>query len=372
MILNNKCIGYYSGTYRKGLFGKKHDTKVLIYTDTIEGIGHTWHEDELSSETEQFRIEMNEITEIYIKEIEGNIGIWIEYLSNQSIVSKQIKYQIIMGIDQYIEAVELIKKVRLEDIQKRKQEKDKKQEELRVHEHKIEVQESVAKKFYNDCYDYHISKEDNPYFNLYRDRYVACLLYIDRKKDLNFLRIDGYNQEEFNGIIPYSKIHYFEKAGAIHYTTEINSQYSSFAGNITGASFSKKTSLWAGLLLGPMGMAAGALLTHKPTMIELPNIELNVESSLTKIDERNVILNYYSDTQKQYIDMELPQEIYNFLQTYLGEKRYEIVMEEEKIKASQAIQLEDFKIKLEKLKMMYDMGILTELEFDNEKMKLLV
>ena len=34
---------------------------------------------------------------------------------------------------------------------------------------------------------------------------------------------------------------------------------------------------------------------------------------IKKIDDRNVILNFYSEIKKQYIDIELPQDIYNFI-----------------------------------------------------------
>ncbi len=149
-----------------------------------------------------------------------------------------------------------------------------------------------------------------------------------------------------------------------------------------------------------MGMVAGALLTHKPAKIDLPTTSFDISSEVKKIDDRNIILNYYSDVHKQFIDIELPAEIYNFLQTYLPEKKYDIVMELEKksavYQATEQIEsgslintsilskdnneretnadsdgMTIFKQKLEKLKMLYDAGILTEAEFVEEKRKLL-
>ena len=60
------------------------------------------------------------------------------------------------------------------------------------------------------------------------------------------------------------------------------------------------------------------------------NTSFSIDSDIKKIDDRSVILNFYSEMKKQYIDIELPRDIYNFLQTYLPEKKYGIVDELEK------------------------------------------
>ena len=123
----------------------------------------------------------------------------------------------------------------------------------------------------------------------------------------------------------------------------------------------------------------------------------SIDSDIRKIDDRSVILNFYSDTKRQYIDIELPQDIYNFLQTYLPEKKYGIVDELEKktvvhqsadiisegsllkvdVKPelptieSQEKSMEEFKIKIEKLKMMKEAGLLSDEKFAEEQAKLL-
>lgn len=162
-----------------------------------------------------------------------------------------------------------------------------------------------------------------------RNLELACI-YIDKNKGLNFLGIDGNVLEDNNANIPFEKIHYYEKAGSIHYTTAINASNSSFGGSITGATISKTGTLIGGLLFGTMGMAAGAVLTHKPQKINLPETKFEITSETKTIDDRSVILNFYSDVKKQYIDIELPADIYNFLQTHLAEKKYDIVLEMEK------------------------------------------
>ena len=204
------------------------------------------------------------------------------------------------------------------------------------------------------------------------------------------MKIDGYRQEESNACISYNKIHYYEKAGNVHYISDTKGNYSNFGGSISGATVSKKASVLGGLLFGPMGMAAGALLTHKPAKMEMPGSTLSISSEPHKIDDRSVILNYYSDTKQQLIDIELPADIYNFLQTYLPEKRYGIVSEIEKKNAvkqyertTEAIEgaapqmltasndMEVFENRIKKLKIMYDNGILSEEEYANEKKRIL-
>lgn len=99
---------------------------------------------------------------------------------------------------------------------------------------------------------------------------------------------------------------------------------------IFGGSFSKLTAVGGGLLFGLMGMALGTALTYKPMEKESVDTSFYLDSDIKKIDDRNIILNFYSEAKKQYIDIELPKDIYNFLQTYFPEKKYSIVNELEK------------------------------------------
>lgn len=166
---------------------------------------------------------------------------------------------------------------------------------------------------------------------------------------------------------------------------------------MTGGKFSKLATVGGGLLFGYMGMAIGAALTYKPAEQKPVNTSFSIDSDIMKIDDRSVILNFYSDTKRQYIDIELPQDIYNFLQTYLPEKKYSIVDELEKktvvhqsadiisegsllkvgVKPelptieSQKKSMEEFKIKIEKLKMMKEAGLLSDEKFAEEQAKLL-
>ena len=138
-------------------------------------------------------------------------------------------------------------------------------------------------------------------------------------------------------------------------------------------------------------MAAGALLTHEPMKFKMPTTNFHISSEQCRIDERSVILNYYSDIRKQYIDIELPAEIYNFLQTYLPEKKSDIVVELERQNIVRQLGDEDalaapekralldsgnngveaFETRLRKLKIMYENGIISDREFEAEKRKML-
>ena len=281
-------------------------------------------------------------------------------------------------------------KKKIEDAERRKRD----EETQRKNQQLIEEQqrEEECRLFYQDCYQFHIARHNRPYFELYRDGLLFQAIYLDEEKRLNFLQIDGYAHAENNGCVPYDKIHYYEKAGSVHYTTDINGSFSSFGGSFTGASVSKAAGIAGGLLFGPMGMMAGALLTYKPAEMKMPETSAQITSEAHRIDERSVILNYYSDVKQQLIDIELPADCYNFLQTYLPEKRHSIVMELEKetIKNVQGIEterpqipeqkavqigtdesMEEFENRVKKLKIMYDNGLLSEEEFLNEKKKLL-
>lgn len=153
-----------------------------------------------------------------------------------------------------------------------------------------------------------------------------------------------------------------------------------------------------GLLFGIMGMAVGAALTYKPAEQKPTEVNFSINSDVKTIDDRNVILNFYSDSKEQFVDIELPYDIYNFLSTYLPEKKYSIVDELEKrtaihksakviergdllsIPISQDMQgIEEqndnndilFAQKVKKLKMMKDAGLLSEEEFDSKRKELL-
>ncbi len=377
-----------------GLFSKKSITKLVVYPTRFEVTAFPVYDGVIQKESKTFYFEYQEVKNIYEDRIEGKSGIVIEYITNSIVAGGGIERIIVLGITEKEKWIELIKTTKDNLAEKnRKAEEDKKARELQA-KLESEKKENDALSFYTSCYDFHIS-EDTPSYELLRERYKLATIYIGKDRSLNFLKIDGYGQEESNGTIPFDKIHYYEKAGNTHYVTDIHGSYSSYGGSVTGGNFSKLATVGGGLLFGMMGMAAGALLTYKPAEVKSPDVKFQIDSDIKKIDERSVMLNFYSDTKKQYIDIELPADIYNFLQTYLPEKKHNIVLELEKKAAVQQAsrqiesgemlrvaseraqkevvdnQMGAFKLKVEKLKMMRDADLLTEEEFKEEKAKLL-
>lgn len=392
-----EVIDYYYGEHKKGgLLGRKNLIKLIIYHSHIEGNAYTLFDGEWSKESIAYNIGFNLIEKIYMEKDGNTQLIKIDYHKDSVVnISKQTLILPIMeDINKWVKLLENTHK----EFQKNANEKRKLELEKKEKRRQLEIQnEQEALEFYNDCYKFHI-KENTPSCTLFEDKNKIALIYISEDKSLNFLKIDGYQKEENNGVIEYKNLHYFERAGNVHYTTDIHGDYSSFGGSMTGGKSSKLATVGGGLLFGLMGMAIGAALTYKPAEQKPTQTSLHIDSDIRKIDDRSVILNFYSDMKRQYVDIELPQDIYNFLQTYLPEKKYGIVDELEKktvvhqysdlIESGNLLKVspkndsgllenkntdstENFAKKIEKLKMMKEAGMLTDEEFDLEKKKLL-
>ncbi len=389
MERESKTASFF-GEYKSGLLGKKNKIYLWLYETHIEGIGAEYYRGEL--EEYAFEIELDNIKRIYTDSIKGNKSLMLDVLNTSSVVQENHTLTIVFpNLQKQEEAMELISDG-IGKYEKRKQEQIRSNQERKEQElsEKKEYDEASVR-YYKDCYNFHIAEQKNPYYELQSGDMQFCGIYIDKDRNLNFLKIDGIHREESNGCIPYEMIHYYEKAGSVHYTSEIHGECTTFGGSISGATISATASVLGGLFLGPMGMAAGAMLTHQPSRVELPNRSFHISSGSHKIDDRSVILNYYSDTRQQLIDIELPAGIYNFLQTHLPEKKYGIVLELEKRKAireqeqwentgickeaypaiGQNEDMRTFENRIKKLKILYDNGILSEEEFRNEKNRIL-
>lgn len=372
----------YYGEFKTGLFGKKTTVALHIYKDYIRGTAAKFYDE--SFHIRQFEIPLKNIIEMRTEVKDGMECLAVNYVDNESIIGNKKVTLFFPNLMKANDAIMCVQKKT--DELKEEEKKNKEQMELRrIEEAK---KKELCEKFYADCYEFHIAKDDNPYYELQRDELMLACIYVDKNKNLNFLQIDGKYKQENNAYIPYDKIHYYEKAGSIHYTTDISGKVSSFGGSITGATISKGKTILGGLLLGPMGMAAGAVLTYKPQNITLPENNYELSSETKAIDDRSIILNFYSEAKRQYIDIELPADIYNFFQTHLPEKKYDIVLElekenvvkeQKKLIISQEKQkqiplnndMDAFENKVKKLKLMYDNGLLSEEEFAMEKARLL-
>ena len=248
---------------------------------------------------------------------------------------------------------------------------------------RLEAEEAERKNselFFKATYDFHIHENTPKYIFDSKDNYTS-LIYLNENNDINFLTIDGNTQQEVNGIILYDSVHYYEKAGNIHYVSDINVDYQSsgsFGGSFRAGSINIGAAMLGGLLFGPMGMAVGAMASHKPAEYKPPEYKpekFNIQSSVHRIDERSVILNYYSGEHKQFMDIELPADIYNFFQTYLPKKKYDVVIELEKANATQFESSEkgitSVKQRLQNLKELYSEELITESEYNKRKAEIL-
>lgn len=396
-----KSIDYYYGEYKKsGLFSKKFGIKFGIYPSHLEGMGFSLYDTQLSDDLDFFKIPYEDVLKIYIGQFEKEKALFIEYSTN-TVVKKSKSTIVLLGISdlqRWFDIAEETKNRYFESkMEKQQLEAKRAEEQNRL----AAVKEGNAQKFYQECYSFHI-RESTPVYQLFSDKNRVALIYIDKNKSLNFLKIDGYGEEENNGVIAYEDIHYYERAGNVSYATDIHGSYSSFGGSMTGGSFSKLATAGGGLLFGLMGMAIGAALTYKPAEQKSVTTSFSIDSDIKKIDDRSVMLNFYSDIKKQYVDIELPHDIYNFLQTYLPEKKFAIVDELEKKtvvhqsadviqnssllkvpvkpdnnppieekEAQQTISMEEFKQKVEKLRIMKEAGLLSDEKFKEEQDKLL-
>lgn len=362
----------YRCEFRKGLFSDKCQIVIILEDNAIRVCGF------LSFQSVETCIKL-----ITYDKLEGFCKVKMGQEYYVDIIEKPNKHIYCPGFDDEEEIVEEIKKYK-----SAYDERERKIREEKENEHKMAEMES--QKYYADCFAFHIGNDSNPYFVLNEEPNVICTIYFNSNRDLNILKIDGNEKEEICARIEYENIHYFEKAGAIHYVSTFEGQYKSLGGQFTGATFSKKATAIGGLLFGTMGMTGGALLSAKPGSMTFPDTEINLSSDVQQIDDKNVILNYYSDVKKQYLDMELPAEIYNFLQTFIPDKKYEIVCELEKRSAVtratnmevsvtnlpnatkiQKMTMDEFKESVDKLKYMFDIGMITEDIYEEKKRELM-
>lgn len=389
---SEKVIDFYYDEYKNGLLGKKYKFKLFVYPSYIEGNALDLCEGVVGSNTISFNIQNSDITNVYESTYDNKKVLLVEY-KYSSIVGNASKTLLFFGIEdtqKWVTTIDDAKSNYLQLLSKKEQQEAEREE----YQKKLAIEkEKNALDFYQSCYSFHI-KENTPTYKLFEETNKTALIYIGEDKSINFLKIDGYAKEESTGIIEYDKIHYYEKVGNVHYTTQIHGTYSNYGGGFTGANFSKLLTAGGGLLFGMMGMAAGALLSYKPAKQEPVNTSFEIDSDVNKIDDRNILLNFYSDSKKQYIDISLPNDIYNFLQTYLPEKKYSIVEELEKkavvynsASSSESKhlidtssenclpesneQMSDFKQKIDKLILLHDSGILSDEEFEEQKQRIL-
>ena len=361
----------YRSTYRKSAFSKQEEYYLLRSVNSIIFNGKLYGSNSIVSE----KILLDNIVELSVYKN----SILITYVVSTIYGNREKRMQALIGLDDEdakmilselnhsIEEYKNIREIQIENSKQLEKEHNKRIEEIR--------------KFYDECYSFHLSNNSEGHFVINEGEYRIQAIYIDKENGINFLYIDAGTKKEINANIPFEHIHYYEKAGSIHYKNDIKTQVSSFGGSYTGSTFSKGATILGGVLMGTMGLFAGAMLSRKPTQFTFPKQEIEIGTSINSIDDRSIILNYYSDKNKQYMDMELPADSFNFLQTYLPSKKFDIVMQNEidkytslnnkELTENNKIPLSDFEEKVNKLKLLRDNNIISNEEYEKEKTKLI-
>lgn len=376
-----------------GIFGKKYRIALSVFDAHVSGEAVKIYANE-STQHLSFDLPYEKITSIAIGEADRKpclvIGVKDETLAT---IGEEARYAF-PGLDDPEKWLQILQQARESRMQVIRAGQEKERLALLAEEQR----HADALAFYNDCYRFHI-KEHTPVYTLSSGTSEVFALYVGDDRSLNFLTINGYTRLESAGVIPFEHVHYYERAGNVSYTTQIRGQHSAYGGSFTGGSYSRMAAALGGVLFGAVGMAAGALFSHRQATMEASRSSFKLDSKVIRIDDRSTMLNFYSTDKKQYVDIELPQDCYNFLQTHLPEKKYGIVEELEKkaavhqsmeaIRSGAVLQpgvapapeklpeaqpadaMADFKMKIEKLRLLREAGMLTEDEFEAQRRKLL-
>ncbi|MDF2937042.1 MAG: hypothetical protein K0Q90_2415 [Paenibacillaceae bacterium] len=384
---NGNLLKRSAAVFKEGPFSKVIPVEINIYDSGVAGYGLGVYRDEETAEESlvqySFDYRMEEVSEVREAIFKKTGSLELEAQSGGRYGDKP-KTLLLPNLTDTPELVELIRSTKAQYLLQ----KDEETKLMAMEREKEQQLQYDQQEYFDKIYAFHITEKKRPFYIFHHSSLYCAALYIGDNKSLNFLVIDGRRMQETNASIAYQDIHYYERAGAIHYTTNIQSEITSFGGSFVGGDVSAGAAILGGLLLGPMGMAAGAMLTHTPTAFTAPDIRLDIRSSPNRVDDRSVILNHYSVSHGQFIDIELPAGIYNFLQTHLSEKKYDVVIELEKQSAvnqlgagtglvqaggipSPAESLDAFKVKVDKLLYMKECGIITNEEFEAEKKRLL-
>lgn len=399
-------LAYYESYYKTNVIAKPQEINLTITSSHIYGLGficdqHATQEGDL--EYKRFNHSLDQITKIYVNDNIKTSPLYIQIDDEVKGVlnRRRIILPCLQGVDKIVEKLYEIKAEYDIFIEKdKKREKKKNIEESE----KASVQKKAQFEFFEKTYQEHVQGTERPVYVFEKETLLTSVMYVGEDNSLNFLSIDGENCKYALGVIPYDNIHYYDLARTMHYTTGING--SLFGGSFTNGTSSITKQVIDGLLFGPMGMDVGETEGYKV----ITDISGNngASGASYRVDESSVILNYYSIVHKQYVDIEFSSEIYNFLQTYLPEKKYDIVLEVEKQRAAQKamadfakqsveqpkraaavvsaakpaqtaasnevlpdMTLEEFEIAVKKLKAMRDSELITPKEFNTEKKKLL-
>ncbi len=211
--------------------------------------------------------------------------------------------------------------------------------------------EAQQKEFFDSQYTSHLNDNNIPIFifDENKSQKQIALMYIDENKNINFLGINGTDFQSVHGFISYKSINYIDKPASL--TLNADSEDNVDGGNFVTIGSDVLNEMLKGILFEAMHMKEGMMEGYKaPASYELEN--KNIPS-----DVEYAVLNFYSDIIEQYVTINITEEMYEFLVKHLGSIPFDLNSQIEKT-IHQAI--------AKKLKQLYEKGILTESQLEEE------
>ena len=170
-----------------------------------------------------------------------------------------------------------------------------------------------------------ILRKNLPEFVLEKTETELTAFFIGEDRSLNILAIDGEEKKCVYGHLTFDKIRVFVPAGTIHASKTTMPQ--DYASSFVNGFESITKALISGKILGYMGIPLNAYNGYVPEMNMRD--EGSLRSQISMINDTSVILNYYSYGSRRWMNVELPGNIFSFLQAYLPEKRYVATLQPE-------------------------------------------
>lgn len=201
-----KLIEVFNGSYKNGILGKKNGVTLYVYEKHMEGKAAAYWEGKFCECDCETRYEC--IKTIEEKYVNGSECVVMEYMAKQGkglfvtdSNTTTVYFPNLENRESVVGCIERIRKAANEALQIERQREWERKARREIEERQYKEE---CSRYFQKCYDFHIAANGNPYYELQKDELFFACIYIDKDKNLNFLRVDGMNQEESNACIPYS------------------------------------------------------------------------------------------------------------------------------------------------------------------------
>ena len=329
MAAVEQALKHYRNTYKNGTFAKSEYVFLELYEDRMEGRAYVLDKSNGLGTYVDFKFYYEELVEISVDNYEKKKAVVARIEKGEGIKAKE--YDIIFpGFteedcnEMKDRMVAISDKFLVEVREKRRIEAEKRAEEERKAAEEREKLE--AKYFYENKYNEYLENGERPNCVFEKDYLQLAAVYLGGDQSINFVAIDGNQRECVHGFISKEDLHYFEKAGVLNNVApEDDEEEQLFGGSFKPSKWDIGRAILDGMLFGPMGMSEG-----KERVNVVEGATFGMDSEVVVIDDDSIILNYYSQKHKHYINVELPQEVYVFFQKFLPEYKYDVVLAREK------------------------------------------